>query len=97
MPWGGGGVIPPPLTDLRYVQNTPSHGGVSDSPTPDPVQRRLTNLSIVVGFNPPQLHNNIVKSYAEVEACIIKAIDSIPNNKKATISKLARYLDVSAQ
>ena len=39
----------------------------------------------------------MVKSYAEVEACIIKAIDSIPNNKKATISKLAKYLDVPAR
>ena len=68
-----------------------------DSPTPDPVQRRPTNLSIVVGFNPPQLHNNMVRSYAEAGACIIKVIDSIPNNKKATIPKLAKYLDVPAQ
>ena len=90
-----GGHTPP--TDLRYVQNTPSHGGVSDSPMPDPVQRRLTNLSIVVSFNPPQLHNNMAKLYMEIEACIIKAINTFPNNKKATISKLAKYVDVLAQ
>ena len=99
MPWGGGGggAIPPLL---------PTYG---TSRTPRPmegcltVQRQirfnagLANLSIVVGFNLPQLHNNMTKLYMEVETCVIEAIDSISDNKKATISKLAKDLDVPAQ
>ena len=91
--WGGN----TPLTNPRYVQNTSSHGGVSDSPTPDPVQRRLASLSIVVSFNLPQLHSYMAELYTEAEAYITKAMGSISNNKNVSISELAKDLNVPAQ
>ena len=61
------------------------------------VQPSLTNLLIVTNFKSSLFHHNMADLYEEVENRIRGAIDSISNYKKATISILAKDLNVLPQ
>ena len=61
------------------------------------VQPSLTNLLIVTNFKSLLFHHNMADLCKEAENRIREAIDSISNHKKATISILAKGVNVLAQ